>query len=176
MRGIVPALLFLLATPTLALAQRPEVGVDLGLAKPAGSLAENRNAAGPSALFSLGFGTRGPGVGVRAELGWTRLGAEEPASRAVDELTARSARASLVYTLPSPSRPYLLFGAGAYRLKVPAERGQTAAGLHAGAGVRFSLGPVRLVGEVQPVVVLSSYESDLLDPMVYLPLTLGVRL
>lgn len=173
MRAILPTLLVLLAWTSPALAQKPEVGIDLGLAVPAGSLAEGRDS-GPSALASLGLGTRRLGFGLRAELGWTRLRASEAASRRSDELTVRTARASLVYTLDGAA-PYLLLGAGAYDLDLPEDPRETAAGLHGGAGVRFGVGRVRLVGELQGVLVLSSYAADLLEPMVYLPLTLGVR-
>ena len=182
MRALLFSLLALSSAAPAAVAQSLQPGIDLGAAAPTGGAGEHRSV-GAHVALSLGWGTRDPGLGVRGEVAWTRIEGEpapagDPSWRWGD-LTARSARATLVYTLSGErARGYGLLGVGAYDLEVAgrSDPDGIVPGLNFGFGVSAPLGRVRLAAELQGVLVISDYGSNEFEPPIYWPLTIGIRL
>lgn len=175
------------AAATAASAQRlMEVGIDVGAAAPSGSVGEHR---GPGAhvALSLGLGTGKPltWTGWRAEVTWTRLQGDparagESGSQWGD-FTSRSARVSMIPTLPlrgTPVRVYGVLGLGAYDLAITDRDNPYGilAGTNFGFGVSAPVGRVRMAAELQGVAVISDYGAEEFEFPVYWPLTIGIRL
>lgn len=123
---------------------------------------------GFSALLSIGTRREGSPFGVRGEVQYTRFGLDpDPrygpggAPETADgQLTSLSGTANLVLSMPRPGvvRPYLIGGAGVYRVtsdivqepnsSYPG-RGITRFGLNGGGGVELTSGPVRAFVEAR---------------------------
>jgi hypothetical protein len=172
----------LLAAPHTAGAQRPEVGVAVGVARAVGSAGRVRGTGWHGAL-SLGWDTRDRGMGVRLDLAAEQLpgrDAQVGAERiSRPTLGAQAVRGSVQFTGGGARvRPYALLGGGSYRMQMPGDRNPygLVVGVHTGAGARVAVGRVVLTWELLGVLPLTDYGgAGDYQPVTYAPVSVGVR-
>lgn len=178
---LLAALLLAAGAPSLG-AQRVTSGGGMGVALPVGDAAERRTS-GPAATvtFELYLSRR---WSLRLDGDWSLLqGRPAPAGQEVQpaaDLQAYGVALNAVARVfDAATTPYLLAGAGVYRLQAGDARnpyGPTAA-LQAGVGVETRVSPrIQPFAEARITVHATDYASREFAPTIYWPLLFGLRI
>lgn len=172
--------------PPVAAAQQWFVGGSLGRAVPRGGLAEYQST-GPLFAGSVGYSFERitPFTPMlRADVTWLRFqGDEELQARGLvgyGNLRSVGGSLNLMLALPhlDPLRPYALYGIGRYTMQIEdleRNRNGPAWGATFGVGAELRVGRVYIMAEAPVRLMLTDYGSREVEPAVYYPLSVGLR-